>query len=122
MQSIKIDDELYEQAREDAAREKRSIAAQIAYYFEIGRAISRSPFFSQDDIDRALAGGIEVGELSNEEQEAFFAQYARNVQNGGLYTADFWADRRAKGLGVGALEDGTIVRALPGGSHEVLTA
>lgn len=119
---IKFDDDLYAQLREDAERDIRTIQAQAAYYVRIGRAVCRSPFFSQDDIDRALSGGIEVGELTLDEQEAFFEEYARRMENGGMYTAGFWAERQAKGLGVGALEDGTLVRALPGGGHEVLTA
>lgn len=119
---IKVDDDIYNLIREDSEREQRSIAGQAEYYMRIGRAICRSPFFSQEDIDRALSGNIEVGELSAAEQEAFFQEYATRMENGGMYTAGFWEDRQQRGLGVGALEDGTLVRQLPGGGYEVLTA
>lgn len=122
MPSVKIDDELYTLAQEDATRERRNLNAQLRYYYEIGRAIARSPNFSQDDIDSALNGGLEVGELSAEETEWFFEQYAKKVENGGLYTADFWSQRQQAGLGVGALPDGTLVRQLPGGGVEPLSA
>ena len=116
-QSIRISDELHDTIREDAARESRSLTGQIEHYIQIGRAIARSPDFNQDHVELALNGGIEVSEMTLEEQEAFFAKFAQRMENPGA-SHDYWEDRRRRGVGVGELPDGTRVRQVAGGAVE----
>lgn len=117
MKSIKIEDDLYDQIADQALRSNRSLGAQAEIWLALGRAIDRSPDFSQDHVDLALAGGIEVGELSLEEQEKFFQDFGQAMEQPGP-TADFYAKRRAAGLGVGQTEDGRLIRQTAGGGFE----
>lgn len=113
-QSIRLDDALVETLREDAARANRSISSQAEHYLKIGRSIARSPNFDHDHIELASVGGIEVEELSLEEQEAFFAEFRQLLdKQGGSH--DYWEQRRRNGLGVGETPDGQLVRQLPDG-------
>ena len=119
-QSIKIEDELLETIRQDAARESRSLAGQAEYYIRLGRAIARSPDFDRDQVELALNGGIEVQELTLEEQEAFFVEFAAAMEKQGTGASNaFWEERRRRGLGVGEQPDGTRVRQVAGGGVQV---
>ncbi|MES0873709.1 TA system antitoxin ParD family protein [Sinimarinibacterium thermocellulolyticum] len=51
---IELDDQLYAQLRDDAGRELRSVDDLAASYIRIGRTISQSPYFSEEDVARAL--------------------------------------------------------------------
>jgi len=113
--SIKIDDDLLELIRQDAAREDRSVGAQAAHYLRIGRAVYRSPDYDHDHIEAATTGGIEVGELSLEEQTTFFAMWAEVVNKPGG-TSAFWEERKRRGLGVGETDDGQLVRQAANGA------
>ncbi len=115
-QSVKIDDDLATVLREDANRESRSLAGQVEHYIRLGRAIARSPDYDQRHIDSALSGGMEVQELTLEEQEAFFAEFASLMEKQGASHA-YYEDRRQRGVGVGLAADGRLIRQLPGGQH-----
>ena len=118
-QSVKIADDLIAILRDDAERESRSLAGQVEHYIRIGRAIARSPDYDHHRVEDALSGGMEIHELSLEEQEAFFAEFASLMEKqGGSHR--YWEDRQQRGLGVGTLADGTLVRQLPGGQTVAL--
>ncbi|MCK9464967.1 MAG: ParD-like family protein [Thiopseudomonas sp.] len=53
--SIRIDQELYQQARSEAACEQRTIAGQIEYWAKIGRAALDNPDLPIDFIAESLA-------------------------------------------------------------------
>lgn len=112
--TAKVDDDLAEQIRLDAQREGRTFAAQIEHYLKVGRAIARSPDYRDDRVEAALTGGIEVQELSLEEQDAFFAEFGELMQKQGASHA-YWKQRQQSGYGVGLDASGNLVRALPGG-------
>lgn len=114
MASIKIDENLLELIRQDAAVDNRSLAAQAAHYLAIGRAHYRSPDYDKDQVELALTGGIEVGELSLSEQTAFYEMWAQQMEKPGA-SHSFWEDRKARGLGVGETDDGKLERQLAGG-------
>lgn len=112
--TVRIDAALCEQVREDADSNRRTLSSMLEYYIELGRSIHRSPDYSHDRVEVALSGGIEVGELSLEEQDSFFAEFAHLMERpGGSH--DYWLQRQQEGRGVGLAPDGTLVRQLPGG-------
>lgn len=53
--SIRIDQELYEQAKQDALVEHRSIAGQVEYWARIGRAALDNPDLPVSFIAESLA-------------------------------------------------------------------
>lgn len=110
-QSIKIPDDLMELARPEAERQSRSVTGQIAHWAKIGRAVERSGRFSYKQIDAALAGALLPEDLSAEESAVYEEEFCKAV---GVPTEEeraFFADRRARGLGVGLDETGRIVHA-----------
>ena len=60
--SIRIDQKLYDQAKEDAAIEHRSIAGQVEYWAKIGRAALDNPDLPVSFIAESLASMAEPRE------------------------------------------------------------
>ena len=60
--SIRIDQTLYNQARQDAAAEHRTIAGQIEYWARIGRAALDNPDLPVDFIAGSLVAMAEPRE------------------------------------------------------------
>lgn len=60
--SIRIDQELYEQAKADAAAEHRTIAGQVEYWAKVGRAALDNPDLPVSFIAEALASMAEPRE------------------------------------------------------------
>lgn len=60
--SIRINQELYEQARQDAAIEHRSIAGQIEFWARVGRAALDNPDLPVTFIAESLASMSEPRE------------------------------------------------------------
>lgn len=55
-QSIKLADDLMDEARIASEIHSRSLSGQIAHWARIGKAIERSNAFSHDRIDAVLSG------------------------------------------------------------------
>lgn len=100
----------------DEAR-RRNIAPEqlLAHWITLGRDAERHV-----DHPPPRSEGIEVRELSFDEQDAFFAEFDRLTSTGAAFADAYWADRRARGVGVGALDDGSLIQALPGGQFQRL--
>ncbi|USX15520.1 ParD-like family protein [Oxalobacteraceae bacterium OTU3CAMAD1] len=62
--SIRIDQELYEQAKQDAAAEHRSISGQIEFWARVGRAALDNPDLPVGFIAESLASLAEPRELA----------------------------------------------------------
>lgn len=60
--SIRIDQTLYNQAKQDAAAEHRSIAGQIEYWAKVGRAALDNPDLPVSFVAEALASMAEPRE------------------------------------------------------------
>lgn len=60
--SIRIDQELYEQAKQDAKVEHRSIAGQVEFWARVGRAALDNPDLPVDSIADSLAAMAEPRE------------------------------------------------------------
>ncbi len=62
--SIRINQDLYEQARQDAAAEHRTIAGQIEFWARVGRAALDNPDLPVTFIAESLASMAEPREQS----------------------------------------------------------
>lgn len=60
--SIRINQDLYEQARRDAAAEHRTIAGQIEFWARVGRAALDNPDLPVSFVAEMLASGAEPRE------------------------------------------------------------
>ncbi len=108
-QSIKISDEEMGLLREEARISSRSIAGQAEHWLRIGRAIERSPSFSYQRIRDTLSGLTSPDDLSADEQEVFFDEFADAMWQETPEQQAFFAERRESGLGVGLDENDKLV-------------
>jgi len=109
-QSIKISDQDMEMIRAEAALSSRSIAGQVAHWMKIGRAVERAPEFAYEHIRQALAAARSPDALTGEEQAVYIDELLTAVSTETPEQAAFFETRRDAGLGVGADDDGAIVR------------
>ncbi len=108
-QAVKISDADMQAVREAANIHNRSISGQAEYWLRLGRAVERNPAFGFDRIDQALKGLLSPDDLTGEEQEDFFDRFADRMDEASPQEQQFWADRQARGLGVGMDEGGVLV-------------
>ena len=70
--TVKLPARAMEQAREEAARQSRSLSAQVTHWMRIGRALERSPRFSVPRVQAVLEGQASPDTLTAEEQAVWF--------------------------------------------------
>ena len=116
--SIKLSDEVVNIVRCAAEIHGRSVGGQAEYWLRLGRAIERAPGFDYQRVNDALANRFDVDALSFEEQQAYFDRFDALMENPSPEARAFFAALRARGGAVGELDDGTLVRQLPGGKLE----
>ena len=87
----------------------------------MGRALESSPDFDHNRLREALTGTGDAGTLSAEERVAFLEVYGNVLARPLPEEAQFWEERRNRGLGVG-MDSGKLVRGLAGGGEEEVTA
>ena len=108
-QSVKLADNVMSIVRRESGLQSRSVAGQITHWINIGRAIERSNSFDYHHINAALAGDLSPDELSAEEQEVWFAQFADDVTEPTTQEQEFFAKRRELGRGVGLNDQGNLI-------------
>lgn len=108
-QSVKLSDDVMSVVRREFGLQSRSVAGQITHWINIGRAIEKSSAFDYQHINAALAGEFSPDELSAEEQEVWFAQFAEDVTTPTSGEEEFFAERRQFGRGVGLNDKGVLV-------------
>ena len=113
--TVKIDDELMELIGREAEMMSRSLAGQVRHWVRIGMSIEKSRFFDQSRVVEALSGKLSPDALTTGEQEAFVDGLFDAARSGTSEQRKFFADRRAKGLGVG-LRDDAVSRESDSGS------
>jgi len=107
-QSIKISDDELELVRAAASTNSRSVAGQVTHWLRIGRSIEEAPEFTYADIQDALQGKRSPDQLTEKEQAVYIDQLLAEVSEETPEQADFFENRRKKGLGVGIGHDGDI--------------
>lgn len=108
-QSVKLADDVMRRARRESALQSRSVAGQITHWINIGRAIEQSPAFDYAQISATLQGGQSPDELSAEEQEVWFAQFADDMADPSDAETQFYENRVSLGQGVGMSDNGDLV-------------
>lgn len=107
--SVKIADDVMALVRRESALQSRSIAGQIAHWIRIGRAIERSDTFDYQRIRSALEASLSPDDLSAEEQEVWFGEFAEATTEATEQELAFFAERSRLGRGVGLDDAGELV-------------
>jgi hypothetical protein len=121
-QSLKIGDNQMEILREAAELNGRSVAGQAEHWMRLGRAFESHPQARFEQVQQALQGQISVDQLPADDRKAFFGAFMSQAAAPSAAEDKFWADRRARGAGVGSDGRGGLVKALPGGRNEAVAA
>ncbi|MEM7688994.1 MAG: hypothetical protein AAF291_08215 [Pseudomonadota bacterium] len=112
-QSVKLADDVMKSVRAASQLHSRSIAGQITHWINIGRAIEQSTRFDHARVSQALAGKLETRALSEEEKEVWSAAFLDAMDEPGEGEEAFYAQRRAKGVGVGLDKNENVIRQKP---------
>ena len=110
-QSVKLADDIMSVVRRESGLQSRSVAGQITHWINIGRAIEKSSEFDYQHINATLAGEMSPEELSAEEQEVWFAQFAEDMTEPSSEEEAYFTNRRKLGRGVGLNDKGELVYA-----------
>ncbi len=113
--------DLLDSAAAEGARQSRSAKQQLDHWARVGRAVSAQHTAARRRVEAALAGDVELRELSVEEGVVFNAEIAASSRR-------TWRNRTMaqllaeRGITTVALnEEGDIVEHRPDGSSVVLT-
>jgi hypothetical protein len=113
--------DLLDSAAAEGARQSRSAKQQLDHWARVGREVSSQHTASRRRVEAALAGDLEMRELSVEEGVVFNAEIAAAIQEN-LADSDYGAALAERGVTTVALnEAGEIVEHRPDGTSVVLT-
>jgi hypothetical protein len=113
--------DLVDSAAAEGARQSRSAKQQLDHWARVGRAVSSQHSAARRRVEAALAGELELDELSTEEGVVFNAEVAAAIQES-LADADYGRQLAVRGITTVALnEDGEMVEYRPDGSSVVVT-
>ncbi|UMB68772.1 ParD-like family protein [Mycobacterium paraterrae] len=114
--------DLMDSAAAEGARQSRSAKQQLDHWARVGRAVSTQQTAARRRVEAALAGELELRELSVEEGVVLNAEIAASIQEN-LAASDYGKVLAARGITTVALDDeGDIVEHRPDGSSIVLSA
>jgi hypothetical protein len=114
--------DLLDSAAVEGARQSRSAKQQLDHWARVGRAVSSRHTAARQKVEAALAGELELTELSEEEGVVFNAEISAAIQES-LAEADYGRLLAGRGITTVALnEDGEMVEHRPDGSSVVVTA
>ncbi|MDT4986581.1 MAG: hypothetical protein QOI74_675 [Micromonosporaceae bacterium] len=113
--------DLVDSAAAEGARQSRSAKQQLDHWARVGRAVSSQHTAARRRVEAALAGELELRELSVEEGVVFNAEVTAAIQEG-LADTHYGEVLASRGVATVALnETGDIVEHRPDGSSVVLT-
>ncbi len=108
-QSVKLADDLMSVIRKESSLQSRSVAGQVMHWVNIGRAIEKSGSFDYERIRSTLEAELSPDELTAEEQEVWFTEFADKMTEPGRQEEHYFQNRRSLGRGVGLSEAGELV-------------
>ena len=109
-QSVKIsDDEFVNGMRETAEVMTRSLGEQALHWLKIGKAIESSSKFNYQYVQEALNAKRSPDELTLEEQEVFFDEFAASMMGEQPEAEAFFEQRRKQGVGVGLDDNDNLI-------------
>lgn len=109
--SIKLADEIMDEAEIASTLHGRSLAGQITHWVKIGKAIEKSRAFSHERISAVLAGKAPTTTLGEEEYAVWADSFEKLVTSPTPQSEAFFAEHRKLGLGSGLDENGNLVKA-----------
>ena len=113
--------DLLDSAAAEGARQSRSAKQQLDHWARVGREVSSRHTAARMRVEEALAGDLELRELSVEEGVVFNAEVAAAIQEN-LAESNYGDALAKRGITTVALsESGEIVEHRPDGSSVVLT-
>ncbi len=114
--------DLVDSAAAEGARQSRSAKQQLDHWARVGRAVSSQHTAARRRVEAALAGDLELRELTVEEGVVFNAEIAASIQEN-LAQSNYGDLLAKRGITTVALnEAGEIVEYRPDGHSVVLTA
>ncbi len=114
--------DLVDSAAAEGARQSRSAKQQLDHWARVGRAVSSQHTAARRRVEAALAGDLELRELSVEEGVVFNAEIAAAIEEK-LATSNYGDLLAKRGITtVGLNEAGEIVEYQPDGQSVVVTA
>jgi hypothetical protein len=114
--------DLIDSAAAEGARQSRSTKQQLDHWARVGRAVSTQQTASRRRVEAALAGDLEIGELTVEEGVVFNAEISAAIEEN-LARANYGDVLMARGVTTVTLnEAGEIVEHRPDGSSAVVEA
>jgi hypothetical protein len=112
--------DLMESASVEGARQSRSAKQQLDHWARVGRAVSSHQTASRRRVEAAMAGDLDLDELSTEEGVVFNAEISAAIQESLAHT-DYGQALSARGITMVALnDDGEIVEYWPDGTSSVM--
>ena len=114
--------DLVDAAAAEGARQSRSTKQQLDHWARVGRAVSSQHTTSRRRVEAALAGDLELSELTVEEGVVFNAEVSAAIEES-LARTNYGDTLAASGVTTVALDDsGELVEYAPDGSAVPLTA
>jgi hypothetical protein len=107
--SIKIPAAEMAQVRAAAAVQSRSVSSQVVHWIRLGQAFERDPNVGFIRVEQALKAQISVDQLNGAEQETYFDELEKRMDEPSELENQFFADRVTCGLGVGVDDDGNLI-------------
>jgi len=113
--------DLLDAAAAEGARQSRSAKQQLDHWARVGRAVSSGQTAARRRVEAALAGELELADLSEEEGVVFNAEISASIEEQ-LSAGDYGRVLAGRGVTTVALNDkGEIVEHRPDGTSAVVT-
>jgi hypothetical protein len=113
--------DLVDSAAAEGARQSRSAKQQLDHWARVGRAVSSRQSAARRRVEAALAGELEMADLTEEEGVVFNAEISAGIQES-LAEADYGRVLAGRGVTTVALnEAGEMVEHRPDGTSVVMT-
>lgn len=113
--------DLMDAAAAEGARQSRSAKQQLDHWARVGRAVSSQHSAARRRVEAALAGQLDLAELSHEEGVVFNAEISAGIEER-LAGAHYGRVLAGRGVTTVALnEDGEIVEHRPDGTTAVVS-
>jgi len=113
--------DLLASAAAEGARQSRSAKQQLDHWARVGRAVSSGQTAARRRVEAALAGELELADLSEEEGVVFNAEISASIEEQ-LSAGDYGRVLAGRGVTTVALNDkGEIVEHRPDGTSAVVS-
>ena len=114
--------DLMESATVEGARQSRSAKQQLDHWARVGRAVSSHQTASRHRVEAAMAGELDLDDLTSEEGVVFNAEISAAIEES-LARTNYGDVLAAHGITLVALnDDGELIEYWPDGSSSVMGA